>query len=114
VRICAHFFSNDPSTYVSFVTVRHSRPGRRGIWMGGWPSGWPTAAGPRAAGRHAGSGAQARRLTGAAAANSRSPGALRTPVTGAYSCPKPMHRLPRPPARNRRWDGHLLGYVTWS
>ena len=33
--------------------------------------GWPAAAGLRAAGRHAGSGAQARRLTGAAAANTR-------------------------------------------
>ena len=33
--------------------------------------GWPAAAGLRAAGRHAGPGAQARRLTGAAAASTR-------------------------------------------
>jgi hypothetical protein len=38
---------------------------------GGWMAGWPAAAGLRAAARHAGSGAQARRLTGAAAANTR-------------------------------------------
>ena len=47
----------EPSTHVSFVTVRYSRPGRRGSWMGGWPSGGLPAAGLRAAARHGGSGA---------------------------------------------------------
>jgi hypothetical protein len=33
-----HFIADrwfHPSMHVSFVTVRHSRPGRRGSWMGG-------------------------------------------------------------------------------
>jgi hypothetical protein len=36
----------NPSTHVSFVTVRHSRPGRRGGWPSGWLR-WPVF-GPRA------------------------------------------------------------------
>ena len=70
-----------------FVTVGHSRPGRGGVT--GWPAGrrqpvfgrlpasgekWPAlaAAGWRACRRDgAGSGVQARRLTGAAAINTR-------------------------------------------
>jgi hypothetical protein len=80
----------DPSAHALFVTVGHSRPGRGGDGMAGRPAGsrrqpvfgrlpasgetWPalTAAGGRACRcDRAGSGVQARRLTGAAAASTR-------------------------------------------
>src|SRR5450755_2072979 len=73
------------SVFVSFVTVRHSRPGRRGSWTDGGPSRSPAAAGLRAAGRHAWSEAQARWLTGCGGQHSSNtrpaPGGSNTRIT---------------------------------